>query len=39
MGLSPSDPFAPQDAADLTAFDGDAGLFGRLRQRVKAPLG
>ena len=39
MCLSPSDSFPPQNAADLTAFDRDAGLLSRLCQRVETPLG
>jgi len=37
--VAPAHPFAPQDPADLAAFDPDAGLFSRQRQRVQAPLG
>jgi hypothetical protein len=38
VGLPPPHPFAQQDAADLTAFDADAGLFGHQHQCIQAPL-
>lgn len=38
MRLPPPHPFLQQDTADLAAFDADACLFGRLRQRIQAPL-
>jgi len=39
VGLPPPHPFAQQDAANLAAFDADAGLFGRQRECIQAPLG
>ena len=38
MRLPPPHPFLQQDTADLAAFDADACLFGRLRQRIQAEL-
>ena len=38
MGLPPPHPFLQQDAADLAAFDADAGLFGRQGKCIQTPL-